>query len=130
MKLGGVTPLTALFQALQEHEKLHIDALRRADLARDNLHHMTKVRTSITKDELARCERQLEFALKFALRDYLDAKSMFEEQFFATMARETKQLFEDEWRMVALERQWTDPTAVSKANLEVFYSQKTSMFND
>lgn len=37
MKLGGGTPLTVLFQALQEREKLHVGDLRRVDLARDNL---------------------------------------------------------------------------------------------
>lgn len=83
----------------------------------------------ITKGELARRERLLEGERKFALRDYLIAQSLFEDQLLATMTIEASQLFENEWRKPATKNELTDITAVSKAELEVYYPRETSMSN-
>lgn len=87
LKSGGGAPLTALCQAIRERERLHVDFLPRVDVARDNFYHKFKLVKNMTTDETSRRERRLEEEKKAALRDYLSAKSMFEDRFFATLVR-------------------------------------------
>lgn len=130
MKLRGGAPLAALCEALREREHVHVDNyMRRVDCARDNMYHKFKVVKTMPKDEISRRDKQLGDERKAALRDYLSAKSMFKEFFTATSA-EKKNMFEDEWRMLATEKEWTDLTAVSKADLEVYYPRDGSVFDD
>lgn len=92
------------------------------------MYHRFKAVKNMTEGEISRREKQLEDEHNAEIRAYLSAKSVFEEQFFATMGAETKNMLEDEWRMLAMEKEWIVITAASKADLEVYYPRDGSMY--
>lgn len=104
--------------------------MHRVGVALDNLYHRLKMVMKMTEDEISYRERQLEEEKKAAVRGYLPLTSMFEDRFLATMTLEKRNMFEDEWRRLAMDKERTDITSVSKADLEMYYPRDHHMFND
>lgn len=130
MKLSGGMPLTALCQAVRQRERVQVDCLTCRLCAR---RHVSQVqggeehnqgrdivsrtaiggRTESRASRLSQCNDDFPGA---ALRRY---------------KRETRQMLEDEWRMLAMgEGSDRYHCRQQKADLEVYYTRDGSMFND
>lgn len=46
------------------------------------------------------------------------------------MSIETKNMFEDEWRRLAMEKQWANLTSITKAEMETYYPDEQSLFSE